>query len=267
MENKIVLLHSTIILTLRCTLNCRLCSAFVPSYKTPPHYSFEIVTKTCQKLFDTVDYIDKFTLTGGEPFLHEDLHRIIDYVYDYSKHFNRLQIITNGTLLPKPAVVDALRRHKDNIYIIIDHYGKLSTQVDALQSLLTENNIKFEVRKYYGPDSYYGGWVDYGDYTRHNTKEKVLELSQKCASIQMGYTWGIWDGVMHPCCSTSHLAEILPEYARKKVDFVDLFDDNLSRNEKRAQIARILSTPYLEACYYCDGMCPDSIRHPAAEQV
>ena len=50
-------------------------------------------------------------------------------------------------------------------------------------------------------------------------------------------------------------------------EYIDLFDDVLTPEEQQRKIAAIYRKESLAACAYCNGMCEDSPRFPAAQQL
>ncbi|MEW6064001.1 MAG: radical SAM protein [Bacillota bacterium] len=57
-------------ITHRCNLRCKLCGAYSPYYSPTPHWGYDDLAKSVIKYFEVVDYVEKFTLSGGEPLLH-----------------------------------------------------------------------------------------------------------------------------------------------------------------------------------------------------
>lgn len=85
-------------ITHRCTLKCKLCGAYSPYYLPTPHWTFDKLKIYIDSYFNIVDYVEKFTISGGEPLLHPELSQIIEYMHKFSNQFNILEIITNGTI-------------------------------------------------------------------------------------------------------------------------------------------------------------------------
>ena len=78
-------LHGSIIITYRCNAHCNMCDCF----KDPTRPEEEIDLATLEKLPEMA-----FTnITGGEPFIREDLGDIVEELY---KKSDRIVISTNG---------------------------------------------------------------------------------------------------------------------------------------------------------------------------
>lgn len=70
---------------------------------------------------------------------------------------------------------------------------------------------------------------------------------------------------MFPCSPCRRCKElgIVDDYS----EYIDLFDDVLTPEEQQRKIAAIYRKESLAACAYCNGMCEDSPRFPAAQQL
>lgn len=53
-----------------CNLKCKRCAPYAPYVKSPKHYSLELLEKILNRSFEIIDYIERFSITGGEPLLH-----------------------------------------------------------------------------------------------------------------------------------------------------------------------------------------------------
>ena len=76
--------RTTMVITQRCTLKCKLCLAFMPYYENPVDMLFADVEETLKRYFQLVDQVGIFSITGGEPLLHKDIVRIMELVFTYS---------------------------------------------------------------------------------------------------------------------------------------------------------------------------------------
>ena len=73
-------------ITHRCTLKCKLCGAYSPYYSNPkPHWSLSQLKLYTDKYFEIVDYVEKMTISGGEPLLHPDLGKLVEYLCTYDR--------------------------------------------------------------------------------------------------------------------------------------------------------------------------------------
>ena len=78
-------LNGTVIVTYRCNAQCTMCNR----YKAPSRPEEELSLETIKKLPSMY-----FTnITGGEPFIRQDLEEIVEELY---RHSDRIVISTNG---------------------------------------------------------------------------------------------------------------------------------------------------------------------------
>lgn len=92
-------MEAAIILTYRCICKCYMCNIW--KYPTKP--SEEIKPEVLEKLPDNLAFVN---LTGGEPFLREDIEDIVDIVMRKAK---RVVISTNGWFTEK--IVNIARKY------------------------------------------------------------------------------------------------------------------------------------------------------------
>ena len=149
MNEIIKLSNTTLVVTFRCNLKCKLCAVSAPYYKEPPHYSVELLKKSIDRYFEAVDHVDKFTVNGGEPLVHPQIAEIMDYALKYIDRMDMLEIITNGSIAPSKELAQVLQK-SEKVDILIDDYGKeLSKNVDKMIGIFEEYHIKYRRRKYY----------------------------------------------------------------------------------------------------------------------
>lgn len=254
--------------SLICNLKCRLCAPASPFCVNAKPMSIERLKETADRYFDVVDHVDKFAVGGGEPMIYPQIAEFIEYMGKYSDKTDLIEIITNGTVIPKDDFLSAAQALGNKFRILVDNYGEhLSKKVDDIDILLTKANIKHEIRNYTSEDPHCGGWVDFGDLSqkKHNDAE-AKALYSKCAYPQkMKFCFNIVDGVMYPCSPVRRCREI--GVADNSNNYVDLFDDTLSIAQKRSKISGIYNGDCLSACSYCNGMCDDSPRFTPAQQL
>lgn len=86
-------LQLILFITSRCNLACQHC--FYAEHLNKP--SGELTLEEIQKLSENMDDLLWFSMTGGEPFLRQDIAEIAEIFYQ-NNHFNVLTIVTNGIL-------------------------------------------------------------------------------------------------------------------------------------------------------------------------
>ncbi|MEL7661269.1 radical SAM protein [Acetobacterium wieringae] len=264
--NQLILKRSGIVITLRCTLKCKLCGGYAPYYKTPPHYSYDYIADTIDNYFGVIDKVGDFSITGGEPLLHKDLGRILNKTMEYSSQIGRILILTNGTMLFSDEVLEILQNHKDKLHVTISNYGFLSTRADELENKLKILDISHRVIKYSGENLFCDGWVDYGDHSRKHFTQKETDIKGKKCAIRSRDVSIILNGELHSCGRSFRRMElgIIP---KNKNEYVDLLDSNTTINEKKDIISLMFRSDSTTSCAYCNGLCEDSERFPPAEQL
>lgn len=255
-----------VIVTLKCTLNCRLCCNCVPLYQKPPILDKEEIMGDIDNVFGLYDKIEWFQFVGGELFLHPDLAEIADHAFRYAGKFDRMILMTNGTLLPDQATLDVFQRHRDRVEVQISDYGSVSKKLPALKKALEERQIGCVVKTFHGDIQHYGGWVDAGDFSaREESDAETLEKFNSCWQIEME-NLHLYRGKLHNCIRSLFALDLgmveIPED-----EYVDLRSQSLTPEEKR-EIAKGFNKKPLTACRYCNGFnTRNSRRYPAAEQM
>lgn len=201
--------------------------------------------------------------------LHKHLAEILENVFKYADKIGFVEIITNGTVLPNEKILKAiLSVDREKIKFLIDDYGKnLSTKVEALVSILSQNTIPHIVRNN-NCDAHCGGWIDFGDFsTRLFEGQDVPKQFEKCAIPQkMHFCYTIKHGEIHPCGPSYRCME-LGVIPRNDEEFIDLFSEGMTKAAFEMKLKKLQSIKKLEACGYCKGMCDDSVRYTPAVQL
>lgn len=254
--------------SIKCNLKCKLCTAYAPYYKNPVSFSIECLKKIVDEYFKVVDYVNVFTITGGEPMIYKDIAKIISYIATYCDSIGKLEIITNGTVLPDKTTLDVFKSIK-NLDVLIDNYGEnKSLKAQELALLLKNENVSYRLRNYTSENPHCGGWVDFGNHElKHYSEDDVKAVFKKCAySGKLGFCNMIFGGKIYLCSKSRRLEELGIKSLREE-EYVDFLDATMSVEEKRARIKGFEKLEYLEACAYCNGLCEDSERFIPAEQM
>jgi hypothetical protein len=219
--------------------------------------------------------------------LRTDLPEIVEAILEYKKQFDILEIITNGTIVPKDAVLDILQKNKDTMFVMIDNYGKHSPNAEKIDAILNEKGINHKVRIYHGTNAHMGGWVDLGDYTHKHSHNETKALLRECviATTPKQHTGtytpmpnkiiknallipylAMTNGLLHRC-ARSYSTMLAGRITKDSDSFVDTMDESSSINEIQDKIIRMVSSEYLSACEYCNGFSGKSKRFEPAEQL
>lgn len=267
MNENILLSNTTLVVTFRCNLKCKLCAVSAPYYKEPPHYSLELLKKSIDRYFEAVNHVSKFTINGGEPLVHPEIADIMDYMMRYIDRVDMLEIITNGSVMPSEKLLQVLMK-SNKVDILIDDYGKeLSKNVDSMIAAFEQKGIKYRRRKYYGEDAHLGGWVDLSNVSLKNRSDEETEnIYKNCAYPGPFHCFVLMGGRAYICGVYKRCVSegIIPDNADEYVDFVS---SNWNVRETQNKIKNFYERKFFSACKYCNGFCPDSQRFTPAEQI
>lgn len=246
MKTKLKILNLSI--TMKCSLNCQLCVADINKYDIPPHWDFDYLAKSMKNAFDIIDRAEKFQFSGGEPFMHNALDRLIAESMKYKHKFAYLGIFTNATIPVFDDVLKQMIKYKDNIIVFISKY-QASGKANEIISTLSKHNIKYEVKDYSTELQHFGGWVDYGNYEYiERSEDELCEVFENCGAIKIGGIWSIRFGQLHRCTRS---ASGISLGKTNPYDYIDLMNGN--RFDNRHMLELLIKKKYIEACRHCPG--------------
>ena len=114
-------LNGTVIVTYRCNARCNMCSRFKRPSKPDEEISLETIKKLPQMYFTNI--------TGGEPFIREDLKDIVRELY---KKSDRIVISTNGFFTDR--IIDLCKEFPNvGIRISIEGLEETNNKIRGLQ--------------------------------------------------------------------------------------------------------------------------------------
>lgn len=146
-KDNIVLLNTiNITVTERCNLRCKHCAALMQYFERPVHIPIEELKHDIDALLSKVDFIRDIHILGGEPFLYPQLSEYLTYLRKYRSNIGSLYLITNGTVVPKQEVIDALA--ESEVLVRISDYKEKSWQKEALIKALDVNGVMSQVTDY-----------------------------------------------------------------------------------------------------------------------
>lgn len=266
MTEKLNLRRLAIIPTLVCTLNCKLCSNYIPLFKgNVNHVPVEELIRDIDKIFEIVDYTEWLQFVGGEIFMRKDLWQVYKHLLNYKDRFDKLILITNATVLPCEKDIEIFKNYGNNIQIQISDYGKYSYKINELVDILNDNNIPYVVKKYHGEIQHYGGWIDNTSFEdKGRTEDELIEQHKNCGQVGM-MNYHMYRGKIQGCARSllaSELGKIIPADR----DYVDLYDESQTIEEKKYIIAHFNDSPRV-SCRSCASFLDTTIRYNAAEQI
>lgn len=262
--------RTTFVVTQKCTLKCKMCLAFIPYFENPINTSLEDAKVILDNYFRIIDYVEIFSVTGGEPLINPDLTEIMRYVFTYKSQIRKhIDIVTNGTILFKKDILELFSDNKDLVRVIISNYGKdLSPRVNEIEQQLRDIGIEYRIQNYdiAAEEWTYSGWVDFSDHSiKHKTLEEVKQQGKRCI-FKLGHYYVINDGELHPC-SRQYWRMRQGIMEKNQGWFIDLNQKNLDVDAEKRKLGFLEETEYLNSCAYCNGVWNGIQRHRPAEQL
>lgn len=256
-QNKCVLAKIDTVITSRCTLKCRNCNIFISHIVHHQDISLEDLKKNFDIFFDSVDFVYEYTLLGGEPFRHEKIKEIIEYLAEvYGDRIGKINLISNGTIVPGEKILSVLSQYHVSVHIS-DYTSAVaySAKLDEVRKTLTDYGIEY----YVIPNN---TWKDivYPDlsYTADEPREHMLSCGHSTHSVGNGRIY--W-------CDPAFAAEFFVGFESKDDDYLDL-QKNKEQNSKRNASLNILNyllgevndRGYMSICEKCAGIGRDNDR-------
>lgn len=265
-ENKLIAKRIAFVPTLRCTLNCKLCCNFMPAFSDKYDVPVEKILADIDAAFQIFDRIEWVQFVGGEIFLHQQMSKVYEYLLRYRDRFDKLILMTNASIAPRPAEIAALKQYGDTCKIMISHYGKYSYQLEKFIAICQNEAIPYIVKAYTGDSQYCDGWIDntlLQPFT--GTAEALDKLFNSCPQVKM-QNMHCLNGQLFMCSNSCFLAALGKAVPAAK-DFIELHDQAISIAQKRAIAQNFYKQP-ANACAICAFKdMTTAKRFPAAEQI
>lgn len=131
-----------LVVTRQCNLACAYCHEFDHSSEPVP---YELLIQRLEKLYELGAF--SVTLTGGEPLLHPDIFKVVEYA---NRRFWGVWMITNGYLLKKESILALNHVGLDRMQLSLDSLIPNRSSVKAYTRLknhlrLLEKYAKFKI--------------------------------------------------------------------------------------------------------------------------
>ena len=239
-------------ITTKCSLRCKGCSNLIPCYKKPYDVDIDILFKSIDSFLECINNIVYVRVLGGEPFVSSSLVKVLNKLLG-SKKIQRIEIVTNGTVVPKD---DNLLEVMSNKKIIVSISKYPNVKLDNLINVLNNNNICYRIDNM-------NFWMDYGGlFKRNKTKSQLKKQYRKCNHVCKS----LLNGQLHLCPRSSHGTD-LGIIKGNNEDYLDLLDDSIDVNERKKKIIKLFKKNYIIACDYCDFATSKSKKIPVADQI
>ncbi len=233
-------LHSIdIVISERCSLNCKDCSNLMQYYKSPQNLTYKMVVNDFEKLTKKIKHVYEVRLIGGEPFMNKEIYSIIDYFIQHQS-ITKLVVYSNATIPLKPDLMKKFATPK--VVFSITDYGSLSKNTKKVTDVLDNLNISYRSL----PPS---NWTDSGrmhDFQR--TEESMIDTFERCCGKNL-YT--MMYGKLYRCPFSANAERLsgIPKDEGNSVSVeAPLEDIEHYTNELK----------YIPACNYCNGRAHDA---------
>lgn len=236
--------------TTHCTLRCKYCSNLVPYFKEPRTLPLQQAKREISQLLEQVDYIYRFKVHGGEPFLYPFLAELLNWLCTQKK-IGEIRISTNGTILPRPEVLQALKDSK--VIVFISDYSELITpNRKKLLQILNENGVR--IRDLKGQL-----WCDTGTVELRQRSAKAHEAV--IATCMMANCKALANGWLYQCsrCANGNILGMFQEDACIMVAG--------DKSTVRRDLKKMYSLDHCIGCMHCDGVSSNGPFIPPAEQM
>jgi hypothetical protein len=252
--------------TTACTLRCKFCGWHYPEFPKTQNEDIGVIVDSLNVIFKLFEHTQELRIAGAEAFLYADFVKLASECAKYERQCDTISVITNGTYIPKPEIIDAMKRMPHSFFVRVDDYGKdISKQARELVSALESNGVEADYRAYYGDSQFAGGWFGGGEIKFiSDSSDYLTDVFTRCGCTAITGEYTLWGGRLYGCAQSA-VYKALDIIAPPSCDYVDLTTaETLAvKQERLADLAR---RPY-EACKYCKGRDKEKDeRYPAAEQ-
>ncbi len=247
-KNKMYSAYSTcLVVTTKCTLNCKYCLNYQPYIKEKQHYEIKNLIKDIDLFFKQFDYVDYFSLTGGEPLLWKDFAKLINYIGEnYRSKIGELWFATNGTLIPGDELCETIKKY--DVLVLCDNYTKYVPKIKETYNKMVEKFKSYNIRTQESTEDlkFFKTFPPSEDYTKWND-DKMIDKFNLCKEQYSGF--GLSNGKLYQCCYSlfANTADIVKEIPS---DFVNLED--VSKRELLEFILGYTENGYCHFCQYCN---------------
>ncbi len=239
-------------ITTKCSLRCKGCSNLMPCYNKPSDIDKEKLLLSIDKFLEMINNIVYIRVLGGEPFVSNNLIDVLKVLLKSDK-IQRVEIVTNGTIVPNDSELLKLMKNK-KLRVSISKYP--SVNIERLTKKLDEYSIFYKIDKI-------NFWLDYGSLEKKQRSGKeLLRQYRKCNHICKS----MLNGEIHLCPRSSH-GKDLGVIPVTEDDYLNILDDNLTPIEKKEKFNKLLEKKCILACSYCDFATSSSKKIQVAEQV
>lgn len=215
-----VVAYMPLIITTRCTLNCEHCFTKMPYFEKKEDVDLDFLISEIEQVLSVVDYIEYSAIYGGEPFLYQDLWKLVKYLNQprVQEKIGHFEILTNGTVLLDEKVIEQIAENKWVWRISYSPYGKYASKQFELFEQLNKSGIFYYER-------HMPYWHKYGKISEPcSIDEHSFEKCKSCCN----HVPTFFDGKMYSC-------EVLPAAGYLKMipddkrNYLDIFSEEFTK--------------------------------------
>ena len=251
-ENTGLCLHALdIVLTERCNLKCKCCEVLVPHFNTKikaRHLPLAQLIRETDEMFDKFGFIRDIHVLGGEPFIYPQVAEYMQYLKQHRDKIGSLYVITNGTVVPKQSVIDAIK--EADAFVMISDYDELSRKKDEIVKAMQDNGVGVQITNY---PWFYENQLVYDDAKNRQQKFDTCYERKHINTIR--------DGKAYYCHFLAG-GETLMAIPYHKDNSISIYD-----NDAQEIYAYLTSEIAPMGCEYCSGHDLSSPEIPKAEQT
>lgn len=230
--DKVYIPRLVVVLGTKCTLKCKECNNLMPYFKPQKDLDVNKILLALDRLLKVSSSILICELIGGEPFMSKNLNNVLEYLINIPK-IEKIEITTNGTLLPNEKTTGFLRSSK--VQVRISDYGSIVDK-SKLINYCVENNIDYHVLKL-------GNWISPGGINKRNKDMDQLRIEYgRCSSGYLCKT--LFEDRLFSCARSASLFNL---GYMKENEYIKIDDSTDSK-----QIKEFILQDYSIACDYCD---------------
>lgn len=226
-----------------CTLNCRDCTQWIP-YLEKRMPSAKKIIEELDALFNKIDAIMFLSPLGGEPFVHPEFARILEYFIQKQEEgkIKYIRVVTNGTIVPTSEVVELLR--SKDVFVLVSNYTDILNSNQLNNRRLLIELLDTAGVKYYLVDEGFQ-WIDMGQPLYRNKTSLEVDETYRTCFIRDCVGW--YGGKIYKCPRQYYVEE---KCGSTPID--ECIDyKKLPKKSIKDHIRKFYSLCGLQACQYC----------------
>ncbi len=246
-EEKLDIARLVVILGTKCSLKCRDCNNLMPLFKPQKDLNPDKIILSLERILDITTSLLKCELIGGEPFVSNNLEKVLPFVLKEDK-ISVVEITTNAKQIPDKQLLDLLKHKK--VIIRISNYGNVVDQSEFIEFCI-DNNLNHEVLCC-------EHWISPGDVNKRN--KSIKELKEEYYRCSTGYLCKtLYEDKIFSCARSASL------YNLGLMEEIEYIEVNEGLDEKK--VKNFIIQDYSIACDYCDMGLIERVRVESAVQL